>query len=81
MNKDIITIRLEDGSYKDMEVILLYSDKKTKRNYIIYKELNSNKDLYVAKYEMQASDFVLDTDLSKNELKMMEEILNDAIKE
>lgn len=81
MKKDVITIKLEDGSYKDMEVVLLYKDNKTKQEYIIYKDLKENTEFYVAKYNKGINGFELDTNLTDKEFKMLEIILNNEIRE
>lgn len=81
MEKDIITIKLEDGTLKDMEIILLYSDDNTKNNYILYKDIDATDECYAAKYTQKGDIFDIDSNLTKKELKVLEIILEKALKE
>ena len=81
MKKDIITIKLADGTIKDMEMILIYYDDKTKNNYILYKDININDECYAAKYIKNGNTFEIDSNLNKKELKLLELVLEKTLKE
>ncbi len=80
MNKDIITVKLKDGTEKDMELILLYYDEMTKINYVLYKEIESKDECYAAKYVMNNGTFDLDTNLSNAEINKLQLVLDTASK-
>ncbi|MBQ2873477.1 MAG: hypothetical protein IJE89_05715 [Bacilli bacterium] len=81
MEKDIITIKLADGTIKDMEVVLVYSDDKKQTNYILYKDIDSIDECYAAKYVKNGNLFEIDSNLSKEELTILECVLERALKE
>lgn len=79
MKKDIITIQLEDGSQKDMELVLVYTDDKNHKNYILYKEINENDKCYAAKYTMNNNNYQLDSNLTKEEILKLQLLLNSIL--
>lgn len=81
MDKDIITIKLADGTTKDMEIILVYTDDKLKTNYILYKDIDSIDECYAAKYIKNRDVFEIDSNLSKKELLILEQVLSTTKKE
>ena len=79
MEKDIITVLQEDGTKKDMEVVLLYKEGNT--NYILYKEIDNSDECYAAKYKINNDIYELDTNLTKREISKLEILLNSMLKE
>lgn len=79
MEKDIITVMLEDGTKKDMEVVLLYKEGNT--NYILYKEIDNLDECYAAKYNINSNIYELDANLTKKEISKLELLLNSTLKE
>ena len=79
MEKDIITVLQEDGTKKDMEVVLLYKENNT--NYILYKEIDNSEECYAAKYNINNDIYELDTSLTKKEIAKLEILLNSKLKE
>ena len=79
MEKDIITVLQEDGTKKDMEVVLLYKEGNT--NYILYKEIDNSDECYAAKYLLNNDIYELDTNLTKKEISKLEILLNSTLKE
>lgn len=75
--KDIITVTLDNGS-KDMELVFHYEDKTVNKNYIIYKELDKLK-LYLASYKYMDNKYILDTDLSIDEINKINYIFKKYI--
>ena len=80
MEKDIITILLEDGTKKDMELVLMYNDEINNNNYILYKDKDETKECYAAKCKLSNDFFELDTNLTKEEIKKLELLLNSTLK-
>ena len=80
MEKDIITVSLEDGTKKEMEVVLLYTDDISKINYILYKDMNENGECYAAKYVVNDNIFQLDSNLSNKEIMKLELVLNSSLR-
>ena len=81
MGKDIITVKLADGTTKDMEIVLVYFDDKTQNNYILYKDIDSLDECYAAKYIKKEDLFEIDSNLTKKELKILECVLEKAVKD
>lgn len=79
MEKDIIKVLLDDGSTKDMELVLLYADQDTYKQYVLYKELNSEEECYAAKYIVNNNVFELDPNLTKAEIAKLQLILNSML--
>lgn len=79
MKKDIITVLLDNGTKKDMELILLYSDEDTNQNYVLYRELDAKEECYAAKYILNNNEFVLDTNLSKKEIAKLQLLLDTTL--
>ena len=75
--KDIITVTLDNGN-KDMELVFHYEDKTVNKNYIIYKELDKLK-LYLASYKYMDNKYILDTDLSIDEINKINYIFKKYI--
>ena len=79
MNKDIITVLLDDGSKKDMELVLLYSDDSNNKNYVLYKELDKSDECYAASYTMYNDTFCLEPNLTKTEIAKLQILLNSML--
>lgn len=77
MEKDIIEITNSKNEIRKVEVVLLFDLDNREEHYIIYKELDGSH-YYLAKY--QGEDIVnLDTNLSKEEYALAEEIFKGVI--
>lgn len=74
--KDIITITLDNGDKKDMELVAHYSEDK---NYILYKPIDGG-ELYLASYHYDDGKFIIDTDLTKDEINKLTIIFQNYLK-
>lgn len=81
MDKDIITVLLNDGSKKDMELVLLYADEQTYKNYVLYKEMDELDECYAATYTMNGDNFQLDPNLTQEEIMKLQILLNEMLEE
>ena len=81
MENDIITIMLDDGTKKDMELVLLYNDQITNTNYVLYKDIDNNDECYAAKYFIVDNVFRLDSNLNKMEIAKLDLLLTSRMKE
>ena len=58
-----IMITLDDGSEKQMEILLTYTDKETNRDYVLYYDYNSDDDkVYAFRYDDKGNLFQVETD-------------------
>ena len=58
-----ITVTLDDGSEKQMEILLTYKDKETDRDYVLYYDYNSDDDkVYAFRYDDAGNLFQVETD-------------------
>lgn len=71
MKKDIITVLDNDGHKEEFELVFDFNDLVSKKNYIIYKPLES-EDYYIASYKKDNSSYILDTNLTEKEIKKIE---------
>lgn len=74
---DTITIEMEDGTKKEMEMVSLFDMSSSDFHYIIYK---SDNDYYVGKYT-EADPNTIITELSNEELTYCESVLKRLIGE
>lgn len=73
--KEIIRITDKDGIVREAEVALRYYDKENDKYYIVYEH---SKQLFAAKYEDVIGTSKLDTNLSQEEIRMLEKLLNES---
>lgn len=66
--RDIIKVTDENNQTRGVEVITIFQLKNYDYNYIIYKELNEDKN-YIAKYH-GTDNVKLNTNLSQKELEL-----------
>ena len=76
MEKDIIKVMMADGSQKDMELVLMYNDKKTQKNYVLYKDLNEDDECYAASFVMHNDVYELNPDLTNEEIMKLQLLCN-----
>ncbi len=70
--KEKINVKNNKG-YRYCEVVLRYHNEETDKYYIIYKD---NDNYCAAKYEDVVGSSKLDTNLSKEEIEALEDLLN-----
>lgn len=76
MEKDIINVMMNDGSQKNMELVLMYNDSKTNQNYVLYKELDVDDECYAAKFVIKNDVYELDTELTNEEIMKLQLLYN-----
>ena len=75
--KDYIKIYDQNNNERTVEIVTTFKLEQYNSNYIIYKELD-NSHYYIAKYN--GEDIVdLDTDLSKEEISLVEKIFEGVL--
>lgn len=80
MEKDLITVLLENGTTKDMELVLMYCDDRSKINYVLYKDLGETDKCYAARYVFNNGLFEIDPNLDQSELVMLQLLLNSSLR-
>ena len=71
--EEYIDIKEKSGNIKKCQVILRYHDETSDKYYIIYEKDNT---YYAAKYEDKIGETTMDTNLTKEETAMLEQLLN-----
>lgn len=71
--KEYIDITEKNGKKKKVEVIFRFRDEENNTFYIVYKH---NNEYFAAKYDDVVGTSNLNTDLNKEELAMLEALLN-----
>lgn len=71
--KNTIFITDKFGHKEKMKVLLTYQNNKTLIDYIVYQDKNG--EIYAAKYNSNETYSDLDTNLTKEELDILENIL------
>ncbi len=77
--KDYIFISDEKGNNKKMELVLAFNSADGKTQYIIYKETDKIVPVYMAKVKLNGEQFDLDTNLTDEERKLVEEKFKEKI--
>lgn len=72
--KEFIEINDKNGNVKTAEVVFRYNDVNNNLYYILYQY---NDEVYAAKYDNVLGLSNLDTNLSDEELNMLQKIFND----
>lgn len=75
--KDYIYIEDANGSKMKMEIVLSFKLENEPKQYIIYKELEKDLPLYVAKCDIKEEISELDTNLTKEERIIISKIIKE----
>lgn len=73
--ENIIYITNKFGKEEKMQVLFTYKNNKTLIDYIVYQDKNG--EIYAAKYDSNKTLSNLDTNLSQQELDILEKILKE----
>jgi uncharacterized protein YrzB (UPF0473 family) len=77
MQDKSLFIKNENGEEEEFEIILTFQDPQTKINYVVYKELFVDEEVYAARYEENSdiSGSLIPID-SEEEFEMIQEVLD-----
>ena len=70
-----LSIVEKNGTKKQVKEILRYHDDKSQNNYLIYQD---KENYYACKYEDKLGLVQIDTNISEEEIKLLENILDEV---
>ena len=71
--KEYIDIKDKNGNTKKVEVVFRFHNEKLDNYYLVYKH---NNEYFALKYKDELGENIIDTNLSKEELSELVELLN-----